>query len=513
MQLSSQEALVLLREHDLLVKVVHNKTFTANDVHYDSRQVTPGSLFFCKGRTKPEYLASARQKGAIAYVAPQEDAAGGDLPGIIVNDEDKAMALLSAAFFGFPQDQLFLIGITGTKGKTTTAYFAYDALRNQDGKQVALLSTVNSVLGPKPEDTFKSALTTPESLDLFRDMRRAVDNGMDHMVMEVSSQAYLRNRVYGLKFDVGIFLNIFPDHIGRNEHPNFANYQFCKEQLMVNSRRCIINADDPHFKDFYATAKSTTDPENIFVFGRPSGNSAVPLDFSYEDDGENLHGSNFTLKSQSQRAKDLAVDGDYNVDIAGDYNEGNATAAIIASGMAGTKPDAIAEALEHTRIPGRMDMLTTKDHGTVYIDYAHDYISVKRLVAFLRQQTHVSGRVIILLGATGDKGISRREGFGKALSEEKADVAILTTDDPGFEDPKKIDQEIDSHIDHSRVGKVEFIMDRQEAIEHAISHSTPADIVVLAGKGDDHFQKIKGKNVPYPSDITVAEDTIKKLEH
>ena len=239
MELHVTPMLALLREHHLLDHVRNLTDFTATDVSYDSRRVKQGTLFFCKGNFMPKYLTMAKESGAIAYVAEQEYPEGGDLPAIIVNDEQKAMALLGAAFYGFPQNDLFIIAITGTKGKTTTAYFADHILKHATDDHVALFSTLDRVLGNQPGDKFKSDLTTPESLDLFHDMRAAVNNGMTHLVMEVSSQAYKKHRVYGLKYDVGIFLNITPDHIGRNEHPTFEDYLHCKEQLLVNSAKCV----------------------------------------------------------------------------------------------------------------------------------------------------------------------------------------------------------------------------------------------------------------------------------
>lgn len=515
MELHVTPALALLREHHLLDHVSNLTDFTATNVSYDSRKVTPGTLFFCKGNFVPKYLATAKEKGAIAYVAEQEYPEGAGLPAIIVNDEQKAMALLGAAFYGFPQNDLFIIAITGTKGKTTTAYFADHILAKSTDHHVALFSTLDRVLGNQPGDKFKSDLTTPESLDLFHDMRAAVNNGMTHLVMEVSSQAYKKNRIYGLKYNIGIFLNITPDHIGRNEHPTFADYLHCKEQLMVNSETCLINAETQYFNDVYYTAKATTDPEKIYLFARHGAQVQLPddrqLDFEYRNDLEDLHESELQLTALTAKAKALQLDARYTTSVPGDYNEGNAVAAIIASGLAGASAEDALATLNHVHIKGRMEMLTTKQHGTIYVDYAHNYASLKRLLAFLKRQTN-AGKVTVVLGATGDKGISRRPGFGKALTEEHPDEIILTTDDPGFEDPLKIAKEIDSYIDHDQVGKIHFIMDREQAIKSAIDLSKNDDIVVLAGKGEDPYQKIKGVNTPYPSDSKIAHDYIQKIE-
>lgn len=516
MELQLNPILALLREHDLLDHVKDQRDLTITNVSYDSRKVTPGTLFFCKGNFLPKYLKSAKSAGAVAYVAEQEYAEGNELPAIIVKNVQKAMALLGAAFYGYPQNELFIIAITGTKGKTTTAYFADHVLAKATGQKNALFSTLDRRLGNQPEDCFKSDLTTPESLDLFHDMRVAVNNGMTHLVMEVSSQAFKKNRVYGLKFDVGIFLNISPDHIGRNEHPTFADYLHCKEQLLVNSQTCLINAETANLMDVYYAAKATTQPEKIYLFARSGVAVNLPddcaVDFEYRNDLEDLHESEFELVANTEKAKQLQLAARYTTSVPGDYNEGNAVAAIIASGLAGAQASDALATLNHVHIRGRMEMLKSKHHGTIYVDYAHNYASLKRLLAFLKRQTH-AGKVTVVLGATGDKGISRRPGFGRALNEEAPETVILTTDDPGYEDPLTIAHEIDSYIDHEKVQDVQFEMDRQTAIESAIAQSKNDDIVVLAGKGEDPYQKVKGVDTPYPTDVKIARDYIQKIEN
>ena len=233
---------------------------------------------------------------------------------LVVRDVTKAMALLSAAFYRFPQDDLYVVAFTGTKGKTTSAYFLKGMLDQINGGRTALFSSVDDIVGPKPEDKFKASLTTPESLDLFRDMRTAVDNGMTHLVMEVSSQAYKKNRVFGLTYDLGFFLNITPDHIGPNEHPNFADYLHCKLQLMVNSRKCIINAMSDHFDEIYAAATTTTNPDSIYLFARndfENPNLKQPIDFRFQSVETDMKETEFKLFCASEKAKKLPIAGDY----------------------------------------------------------------------------------------------------------------------------------------------------------------------------------------------------------
>ncbi|KRM10128.1 UDP-N-acetylmuramoyl-L-alanyl-D-glutamate--2,6-diaminopimelate ligase [Lentilactobacillus farraginis] len=509
-QITVDEVLLLLKEHDLLVKSQFtdlNQSFKA--IAYNSKVVSADCLFFCKGNFREAYLQDAEQRGAAGYVS-EKVYGKATIPGIIVQNIQKAMSLLSAAFFGFPQNALPTIAYTGTKGKTTSAYFTKSILDKAYDRRVALFSTINTVVGPNATDVVKSSLTTPESLDLFTNMNQAVQNNMTHLVMEVSSQAYKKQRVYNLHYDVGVFLNISPDHIGRNEHPTFADYLHCKEQLLVNATKCVLNADSDHMVDVYYAAKATSQPEDIFVYHRKGSamNRELPKDFEYESLVDSLNENKIYLRSVSDKAQRLGIDGTYEISIPGDYNEGNAVSAAITSAMMGARPAEIAYGLAHTTVPGRMEIYPTKTHGTIYVDYAHNYGSLHSVLAFLKKQSP-SGKITVITGSTGDKGIDRREGLGKAINE-LADVAYLTTDDPATEDPKVIADEIAAHIDEDRV-KTSYIADRRAAIEKAVSGSRQGDLVVVAGKGHDAFQKINGKNVPYAGDAAIVANLVKGL--
>ncbi|MFD0897487.1 UDP-N-acetylmuramoyl-L-alanyl-D-glutamate--2,6-diaminopimelate ligase [Loigolactobacillus binensis] len=514
MQLQFAEITNLLKEHQLLLKAVIPDTITpaVSAIAYDSRKCSAESLFFCKGAFKPEYLTAARQNGASAYMAEQEFTEGAGLAAFIVTNIQKAMALISAAYFDFPQNKLFIIAYTGTKGKTTSSYFTHNILKTATNNQTALFSTIDRIVGPKPEQEFKSHLTTPESLDLFHDMRTAVDSGMTHLVMEVSSQAYKKNRVYGLHFDVGVFLNITPDHIGPTEHPNFADYLHCKLQLLVNSRICVLNAETDHLNEVYQAAQTTSQPEDIYLFAKQDfqpSRALPPIDFRYQSEEADLMASQFTLYAKTDKARALSANGQYKLSLPGNFNESNAVAAAITASLADAPTTAIQTGLAMAYVPGRMESLQTTAHGTIYADYAHNYASMKALLSFLEGQ-QPNAKVIVVVGSPGNKGVSRRAGFGKVLTEY-ADVAFLTADDPGFEDPLKIAQEIDAHIDHSKV-KVTIEVDRKKAITAAITASTVNDIVVLAGKGDDAFQKVNGVDTPYPTDMVIAKEIVRGLQ-
>lgn len=515
MSISLNTCILILKEHHLLKSsAVQDTVATKMDyVSYDSRDIQTNTLFFCKGAGfRPTYLSMAKDNGAICYVAEQPYPEGKGMHALIVRDVSKAMALLSAAFFRFPQDDLFVVAFTGTKGKTTSAYFLKGMLDQANGGKTALISSVNDVVGPKPEDSFKSSLTTPESLDLFRDMRTAVDNGMTHLVMEVSSQAYKKNRVFGLTYDLGFFLNISPDHIGPNEHPNFADYLHCKLQLLVNSRKCIINAETAHFDEVYAAATTTTNPDSIYLFARDNFENPdlkQPIDFRFSSEQLDMKETRFNLVCASDKARKLPINGDYTLKMLGDFNESNGTAAIIGAGLAGLNHDQCAKGIRDVTIPGRMQTERTKKHGMVVVDYAHNKASMMALMRFMRNEFN-DPKIIVVVGAPGDKGVSRRPGFSESLTAY-ADKAFLTTDDPGFEDPKSIAEEIDSGIDHSKCD-VTIELDRKKAIHDAIAMATLDDVVLICGKGADAFQKIRGVNTPYPSDIVVAQQVINELE-
>lgn len=256
---------------------------------YDSRDIKNGTLLFIKGNFKSEYLVDADSKGLVSYVAEKSYANYTNSVGLIVNDVRKAMSVLAQAFFGFPQEKLTVVGITGTKGKTTTAYFTHAILNAYSHGKAALFSSVDNCLDGKTY--VESDLTTPESFDAFKMMREAVDNGMQYLVMEVSSQAYKVDRVYGLHFNVGAFLNISPDHISPIEHPTFEDYLYCKRQLIANSKCLVLNADADHADLLLQDAKNHN--VNVATFARIKKNEIVEdaWDDEYEENNENSKNS------------------------------------------------------------------------------------------------------------------------------------------------------------------------------------------------------------------------------
>lgn len=456
----------------------HGETWDFQELSYDSREVSEQTLFFAKGHQfKAEYLETAIQQGLKYYVSEVDYQVS--IPVILVNDIKQAMSLIAMEFYQNPQKQLKLLAFTGTKGKTTAAYFAFNIL--QEEWRPAMLSTMNSTLDGV--HFFKSQLTTPESLDLFAMMAQAVKNGRTHFIMEVSSQAYLVKRVYGLTFDVGVFLNISPDHIGPIEHPTYEDYFYHKRQLLGNSRYLILNQQMDHI-DFLLDSIADR-PHTTYGLGSPNAIQNASA-FHFQVTGE--------------------LAGDYDIQLIGDFNQENALAAALACHQLGASPAAIKAGIAHTKVDGRMEVLSHPSGAKIFIDYAHNGDSLKKLIDTVAH--YQTGKLSLILGATGNKGESRRKDFGLLLNHYPELEVVLTADDPNYEDPEAISQEIASYIHRS----VTIIADRETAIHHILKENhSDHDAIIIAGKGADAFQIIQGEKIPYPGDPQVVTDYLKKL--
>lgn len=487
----------LLNKHQLLASQPQRETSnqeleatTFTYLSYDSRNIKGHTLFFCKGvNFKEELLTSAVKEGVTVYLS--EVAYSVNAKAILVTDIREAMAVVAQAFYQNPQDKLYKIGITGTKGKTTAAYFIKKILDTAYENKVALFSSEETTLDGT---TFEaSKLTTPEALDLYRQMALAVSNGVTHLVMEVSSQAYKTKRVHQLTFEIGIFLNISPDHISPIEHATFEEYLECKRQLLLNSKQMIINHETDHFD----VLKDTCETENIsyVTFGRNAGDYLIqetsePREFEVTTKEDTFH-----------------LNGSYQISQFGRFNHDNATAAILTAGFAKVSKEIIQKSLPHAYIPGRMNLLEKNNGAFIFVDYAHNYLSIKAM-GDLARALRPEGKVIIVTGSAGDKALSRRPDIGKALSET-ADIAILTSDDPGFEDAADIAKEIAAHITNSKL-QVQTELDRSKAVTMAFQMANAKDTVILAGKGTEQMMKIRGKEAPYEGDFHITQRLIQE---
>ena len=465
--------------HEIIANNVYSLNWKENPtfstISFDSRHIDDKTLFFTKGATfKKEYLEIAIKKGLSFYISQVDYEV--NIPVIIVSDIKKAMSLIAMEFYEHPEEKLKILAFTGTKGKTTAAYFAYNILKQNH--KPAMFSTMNTTLDGKT--FFKSQLTTPESIDLFSMMSEAVNNGMTHLIMEVSSQAYLVNRVYGLTFDVGVFLNISIDHIGPIEHPTFEDYFYHKRLLLDNSKAVVINSDMDYFN---VIEEQVTDIPHDF-YGLKSDNRI-----------KNTSAFDFDLTGK--------LAGHYDIQLIGSFNQENAVAAGLACLKLGENLQNIKKGIAETSVPGRMEVLVQSNGAKIFVDYAHNGDSLEKLLTVVEE--YQEGKIILILGAPGNKGENRRADFGRVINQHPQLEVILTADDPNFEDPQTISEEIASHITRP----ISIIVDREIAIKEALQLTqNEKDAIIIAGKGADAFQIVSGQRVPYDGDLEVARENL-----
>lgn len=471
---------ILKNDHNFREIIFHNhysldwkENPSFSKISFDSREADKSTLFFAKGTAfKKEYLEQAIKNGLTFYVSQVDYEL--DIPAIIVTDIKKAMSLIAMEFYDHPENDLKIIAFTGTKGKTTAAYFAYNILKQSH--RTAMFSTMNTTLDGKT--FFKSKLTTPESLDLFKMMATAVQNGMTHLIMEVSSQAYLVKRVYGLTFDVGVFLNISPDHIGPIEHPTFEDYFYHKRLLMANSKAVVVNAGMDYF-DVVAQQVAKT-PHDFY--GKGSDNTI-----------ENGRAFDFDVTGK--------LAGHYDIQLIGSFNKENAVAAGLACLRLGTSLADIQKGIAQTSVPGRMEVITQTNGAKVFVDYAHNGDSLEKLLSVVEE--HQKGDLYLILGATGNKGESRRADFARVINAHPNIHVILTADDPNYEDPQAIAEEIASQVTRP----LDIQVDREKAISQAMARTNnETDAVIIAGKGADAYQIVNGERTAYAGDLNIAKN-------
>ena len=510
MSLSLADGVHLLSSHHLLDEVITPERWSLNadgidnadvpftHITYDTRTVREGTLLVCKGRFRPEFLDGLKERGLVAYVSERDFSDHTEVPGLIVNDARKALSLLSAAFYGMPQNELTVIGITGTKGKTTTAYFTQAILNAYSNGRCALFSSVDNCLDG--HTYVESELTTPESLDAFRMMREAADNGMRYLVMEVSSQAYKVNRVHGLTFDVGAFLNISPDHISDIEHPTFEDYFRCKRRLIANSRSLVLGADCDHRDLLMQDAADAGVKVTEFALHDAARGLTSPAQVIARVDPENKAGFIVSVNGSDLRPMEL--------DMSGEFNVTNAAAAVAIAIEAGVpESDPSIAAMCRVQVPGRMERVKAGDGLLVYIDFAHNYLSVKSLVdEMVRTYGERRPRITLVSGTTGGKAVDRREGIVKGALG-RVESFIFTLDDPNYEDPMDIARQMQSYVTDP-TARTQIVVPRELAIEKAIAdareHADRFNVVLVIGKGDETRNIINGKPVPYEGDGAVV---------
>ena len=453
----------------------------------DSRkEMHEGSAFICiKGAVFDghDYVADMAAKGASAVIVERDVEAPEGLTVIKVSDTRYAQALASAAYFGYPADELKVIGITGTKGKTTTTYMVKSILEGV-GHKVGLIGTIESIIG---DEVIPSKNTTPESFTIHEYFRKMVDAGCDCVVMEVSSQGLMLHRTAGIPFEIGIFTNLGEDHIGPNEHKDFEDYKRCKGLLFKQCKLGIANVDDAHFADVFKEATC-----KIETFG-----------FSEKAD---LRATDVKLVSTpghlgvAYKASGL-MDFDVEIDIPGTFSVYNSLTAIAVCSHFDVPAEKIAAALKLAKVKGRIEMVKVSEDFTLMIDYAHNAMSLESLLTTLKEYN--PKRLVCLFGCGGNRSKARRYEMGE-VSGKLADLTIITSDNPRFEEPQDIINDIKVGIDKTE-GKYVEIIDRKEAIRYAIDEAQKGDVIVLAGKGHEDYQEIKGVKYDMDERVLIAE--------
>lgn len=455
----------------------------------DSRQAKGGSMFVCiSGSVNDGHNFAWGAYGHLCRVFVIEHQI--DLPDdafvIVAKDTRVALAQLSAAFYGYPAKEMTVIGITGTKGKTTSSLMIYNVL-NAGGIPTGYIGSNGIYYAGREYPTIN---TTPESIDLHKNMRDMLDAGISTLVMEVSSQALKMARVYGIKFHTCVFTNLSPDHIGEHEHPDFDDYMECKRSLFTDygAEYIVYNADDEHASDM--------------IHGNRCKKSSISLandaDFCAKDIDyfrtESCVGVNFTCVCGSDAMP-------ISVPFPGDFSVYNALTAMAVCTELGLSHVAVANALRDIRVKGRFETYELPNGAMAVIDYAHNGVSLKAALQALR--IYKPKRLICLFGSVGGRTKIRRAELGLVASRD-ADFCILTSDNPDKEAPLAIISEIAVYFTSGTCPYI-AIPDRKEAIEYALKNAEDGDIILLAGKGHESYQMINGERESF-SEAQIIHD-------
>lgn len=477
------------------LKAKGNLDLDITGLESNSKNIKEGYMFIAiKGYSVDghDYINNAIEAGAkVVMVQEGCDLKKIKLPAdvtiIMAKDTREALAICSCNFYGNPSRKFKLIGVTGTKGKTTTTYMIKAILEKQ-GYKVGLIGTIENFIG---EDSLgKSNRTTPESLELQRMFYKMAVQKMDYVVMEVSSQSLKLNRVAGCDFDIGVFTNLYKDHISEKEHTDLEDYFESKKKLFTMCKKGFVNFDD--FKGI----KIVNTMKNCSFKTYAIDNSA---DYLAKD-------ITITNVSVDYKVKINGKNERIKVNIPGRFSVYNSLAAIAVCEYLGVSTENIKEALESVKVSGRSELVQNKAELAIMIDYAHTAESLENILQAVKSYT--KGKVICVFGCGGDRDKHKRPEMGE-VAGRIADFSIITTDNPRTEEPEEIIKEIEEGIKKTK-GKYKVIVDRKEAIKEAIKMMNNRDIVVLAGKGHEPYQEINGVKYPFDERI-IVNDIIKEL--
>ena len=453
---------------------------------YDSRKACPDGVFVCISGAVMDghkFIPDVVLKGVTAVIVEKDVQAPENVTVIRVENTRVALAYMSAAYSDYPAEQLKTIGITGTKGKTTTTYMVRSILENS-GFKTGLIGTIETIIGGK---VIKANNTTPESYLVQQYFREMVNAGCQCVVMEVSSQGLMMHRVDGFTFDYGIFTNLGPDHIGPNEHKDLDDYIYCKSLLFHKCRHGIVNFDDAYvdriLKDHTCDVQTFGMAENadfcakdIQLFQKPG-----ILGVTYQLSG--------------------CMNTKVEIDIPGKFSVYNSLTAIAICHNFNVPEENILKALANVRVKGRLEIIPISPKFTLMIDYAHNAMALESLLNSLKE--YHPKRLVTLFGCGGNRDPHRRYEMGE-VSSNLSDLTVVTSDNPRFEEPMDIINDIIKGVKLGP-GKYVTIPDRKDAIKYCIENAEEGDVVILAGKGHEDYQEIKGIKYPMDERVLIQE--------
>ena len=475
------------------VEIVNQKGDLEIDItnlHSDSRKIKQGGLFIAiNGFAKDgiQFIPSAIENGAIAVIVEPTvdiDSLEYDIPIISVANTRKALAILSCNFYDNPSKKLKLIGVTGTKGKTTSTFMIKSILQ-QAGHKVGLIGSIAVYINDeKIEDTDR---TTPESIEIQKHLANMVDNGVEIAVIEVSSQAMKLDRVTGCEFEAALFTNLSEDHISKNEHPDMEDYFNCKLSLLKIAKNIIINNDDEKVK----TISSILPEKNIITFSIDNDSifkanpNNITITDSYIDFEVPINGKPEQIEAA----------------IPGKFSIYNALGAIATTSVFNVSSQNIKDALKDLKVLGRSELVPNKLGLTIMIDYAHTPSSLESILTAVK--SYAKGRIICAWGVGGDRDKAKRPIMGE-ISGRLADYTVLMSDQVRTEDPLQILKDIEKGI--IPTGKpYKIVVDRTEGIKYAISIAQKGDIIVIPGLGHDLYLEKNGVKYPYNERVVISQ--------
>lgn len=473
----------------------------------DSRLANPTSLFICKVgalRDGHIYAPQAYSNGARFFIAQKELDLPEDAAVITVDDSDEAMRKLAVYFYGQPAKGMRIIGVTGTKGKTTIALSVYN-IASAYGIPIGYIGT-NGVY--YDGQVFETANTTPDCLELQKILREMKNSGINTVVLEVSSQALWQKRTYGIEFEICVFTNLYKDHIGGVEHPNMEHYMASKKLLFTDySAKCIVaNADSAYYHYMLDGASC----DNVISVSTKYTDASLFARNTMKVRNGTLPGIAFECFSGNNSP--ILID-EHGIDVfvpsPGIYSAENSLLTLAICSRLGIPTDFVIGELSRLRIPGRFEAvsLKSKPNSLFIIDYAHNGASLEAVLKALRE--YEPKRIICLFGSVGGRTFGRRRELGEA-ARDFADISIITSDNPDTEDPMNVINDIYRSFDGSDK-PVYLVSDRKKAIEKAVELAEDGDFVLLAGKGHESYQLISGRRVPFSEREILEKTDIKNL--